>query len=137
MLVMRRGWTLSAMARGSPTFAAALLVGAVVVLTAGGLEELDEVAGRVLDQDLGAAWTADDVVAKRHSGCFETGDIAGEVGGDEVDSFQPPGPGRAPSGMTRPAELAGPLNSSRRFPRLTSANAGSALDNSLKPRWVV
>ena len=38
--------------------------------------------------------------------------------------FQPPGPGLAPSVIARPAELVGPLNSSRRLPRLTSANAG-------------
>ena len=38
--------------------------------------------------------------------------------------FQPPGPGLAPSGIGRPAELVGPLSRSRRLPRVTSANAG-------------
>ena len=48
--------------------------------------------------------------------------------------FQPPGPGLAPSGMGRPAELAGPLSSSRRLPRVTSAKAGAALVRTSKPR---
>ena len=41
--------------------------------------------------------------------------------------FQPPGSGVRPSGIGRPAELFGPLSSSRRPPRTTSANAGAAL----------
>ena len=51
--------------------------------------------------------------------------------------FQPPGPGLAPSGMGRPAELAGPLSSSRRLPRVTSAKAGTALVSNSKPRCSV
>ena len=50
--------------------------------------------------------------------------------------FQPPGSGVRPSGIGRPAELVGPLSSSRRWPRTTSANAGAALVRSSKPRWV-
>ena len=46
--------------------------------------------------------------------------------------FQPPGPGLAPSGIGRPAELFGPESSSRRLPRLTSANAGAALVKQLE-----
>jgi hypothetical protein len=43
--------------------------------------------------------------------------------------FQPPGFGRAPSfAIGRPAELVGPLRSSRSAPRFTSANAGGVLD---------
>ena len=38
--------------------------------------------------------------------------------------LQPPGVGRRPSGIGRPAELVGPLSSSRKSPRATSANAG-------------
>ena len=48
-----------------------------------------------------------------------------------------PGPGVRPSGIGRPAELAGPASSSRRLPRLTSANAGAAVNRSAKPRWPV
>src|SRR5688572_9398280 len=51
--------------------------------------------------------------------------------------FQPPGRGRSPSGIARPAELAGPLSNSRNDPRLTSANAGAALERSEKPRCFV
>ncbi len=51
--------------------------------------------------------------------------------------FQPPGPGLRPSGIGRPAELAGPASSSRRLPRVTSANAGAALNRTVKPRWPV
>jgi hypothetical protein len=51
--------------------------------------------------------------------------------------FQPPGRGVRPSGIDRPAELFGPLSSSRRLPRTTSANAGAALERSVKPKWVV
>ena len=51
--------------------------------------------------------------------------------------FQPPGPGVAPSGIGRPAELFGPASSSRRLPRLTSANAGAALVSGSKPSSVV
>ena len=47
--------------------------------------------------------------------------------------FQPPGPGVAPSAIGRPAEDFGPESSSRRFPRLTSANAGGALVNAILP----
>jgi hypothetical protein len=42
-----------------------------------------------------------------------------------------------PSGIARPAELVGPLNSRRRLPRTTSANAGAALERTVKPKWVV
>src|SRR5215213_4699492 len=51
--------------------------------------------------------------------------------------FQPPGPGLPPSGIGRPAELAGPLSNRRSDPSLTSANAGAALVRSVKPRCVV
>ena len=49
--------------------------------------------------------------------------------------FHPPGPGMAPSGIGRPAELIGPLSSMRRLPFVTSANAGELIPT-LKPKWV-
>lgn len=103
----------------------------------GGLEEFDDVASWVLEEHLGAARTGDHVISECHSGCSETVDLASEIRGNKVMRFQPPGPGRAPSGMARPAELFGPLKRSRKLPRRTSANAGSALENSWKPRCVV
>src|SRR5262245_37212820 len=51
--------------------------------------------------------------------------------------FQPPGPGRAPSGIARPAELVGPLSNSRNEPSATSAKAGAAFERRLKPRCFV
>jgi hypothetical protein len=51
--------------------------------------------------------------------------------------FQPPGSGVRPSGIGRPAELLGPLSSSRSLPRTTSANAGAALERSSKSKWRV
>ena len=50
--------------------------------------------------------------------------------------FQPPGSGERPSGIGRPAELAGPLSSSRSRPRTTSANAGGALVRTVNPKWL-
>ena len=50
--------------------------------------------------------------------------------------FQPPGAGLRPSGIGRPAELAGPLSSSRRWPRVTSAKAGTADDRTANPKCV-
>src|SRR6266567_3712444 len=51
--------------------------------------------------------------------------------------FQPPGPGLLPSGIGRPAELVVPLSNRRSDPRVTSANAGAALERRVKPRCVV
>src|SRR5258706_1597211 len=51
--------------------------------------------------------------------------------------FQPPGPGLLPSGIGRPAELVVPLSNRRRDPSATSANAGAALESTVKPRCVV
>jgi hypothetical protein len=50
--------------------------------------------------------------------------------------FQPPGTGVRPSGIGRPAELAGPPSSRRRWPRVTSANAGTADDRTVNPKCV-
>ena len=51
--------------------------------------------------------------------------------------FHPPAAGTRPSGIARPAELVAPLRRSRSSPRLTSANAGAALEISVKPSLVV
>ena len=52
---------------------------------AGGLEQLDDVAGGVFEQDLAAAGAGDDVVAEAHSGLAEPSYLGGDVGDDEVD----------------------------------------------------
>ena len=83
------------------------------------LEQLDQVARRVLDEDLLPAGTGDDVVAERHAFGPQAGDLGVQVGRKEVNPVPPPGPGRAPSGVARPAELSGPLSSRRRLSRMT------------------
>ncbi len=106
-------------------------------MNAGWLEQLNGIAGRVVEQDLRAAGSGDDVVAEVHAGLAEAFDLGREVVDDEVDAVPSPGRGWLPSGMGRPAELAGPLSSRRRWPRRTSAKAGAALEMTLKPKWVV
>jgi hypothetical protein len=56
------------------------------------LEEFDRVAGRVVEQGLLAAGTADDVVAEDASRA-ESLDFGGDVVDDEWIRFQPPGSG--------------------------------------------
>ena len=49
------------------------------------MEQLDDVAGGVFEQDLAAAGAVDDVVAEAHSGIAEPSYLGGDVGDDEVD----------------------------------------------------
>src|SRR5262244_2183967 len=51
------------------------------------LEKLDRIARRVLQQDLRAAWSGDDVVAERHPGAAQSSDLARQVVDDEVDAI--------------------------------------------------
>ncbi len=60
------------------------------------MEQLDDVAGRVLEQDLGAAGAGDDVVAEARAGFAEPSHLGDDVGDDEVDAVPPPGPGLVP-----------------------------------------
>ena len=62
-------------------------------------------------------------------------DLGRDVVDDEVDAVPAARLGLRPSGIGRPAELVGPLSSSRRWPRTTSANAGAELVESAKPKW--
>jgi hypothetical protein len=54
---------------------------------AGGLEELDRVAGRVVDQDLLTAGAADDFVAKREASGTQPLDLGSDVVDLQVDSI--------------------------------------------------
>ena len=54
--------------------------GAAAGASPGGLEQFDHVAGGVLQQDLGAARSGDDVVAEPAAGGAEPVDLAGQVG---------------------------------------------------------
>src|SRR3954469_1242284 len=58
---------------------------------AGGLEQLDQVARRVLDEDLLAAGSADDLVAERDALGLQPFDLTREVVKDEVDPVPPSG----------------------------------------------
>ena len=109
----------------------------VRLLGAGGLEELDRVAGGIVEQDLPAARAADDVVAEVSPAARSRSTSPARSSTIRWMRFQPPGWGVRPSGIGRPAELAGPLSNRRRWPRTTSANAGAALERSSKPKWVV
>src|SRR4051812_50140624 len=78
---------------------------AIVRSGAGGLEQLDRVARRVVDQDLLPARPADDVVAERQAGGAQAVDLGGDVFDDEGDAgpTSPLRPAAAPPPPARPA----------------------------------
>src|SRR5688500_15119534 len=55
-----------------------------------GLEQLDRVARRVVEQDLAAAGATDDVVANPEAGGPEPVDLGVDIGHDEVDAVPAP-----------------------------------------------
>src|SRR5215203_432752 len=68
----------------------------------GGLEELDRVAGGIVERNLLAAGATDDVVAKREPGRAQALDLARDIVDDEVDAVPATRPGLAAVGH-RPA----------------------------------
>src|SRR5438093_4689225 len=74
------------------------------------LEEFDEIAGRVLGEDLSTPGPGDDVIAEAYTFRFESSDLAVEFAGDEMDAIPPSGlrPGavrhRTSRGALRPAQ---------------------------------
>jgi hypothetical protein len=68
---------------------------ALVQSAAGGLKQLDEIAGRILQQDLRSARPRHDVIAELDAGGAQPRDLAREVVHDEVNAI--------------PAARAGPL----------------------------
>jgi hypothetical protein len=98
------------------------------------LKELNRIPGWIVEQDLRANRSGHDVVAEMDAGGAKSIYFGRKVFDDEVVRFQPPGPGRRPSGIGRPAELLGPLSSDRKSPRATSAKAGAVLEMRVKPR---
>jgi hypothetical protein len=78
---------------------------------AGGLEQLDDVAGGVLEQDLRAAGAVTTSLRKLTPAWRSRATSTAMSATMRWMRFQPPGPGLVPSGMGRPAELAGPLAS--------------------------
>jgi hypothetical protein len=59
----------------------------------GGLEQFDEVAGRVGEQDLAPAGAGDHIVAEGQSGGAQPADLGVEVVDDEVDAVPSAGYG--------------------------------------------
>ena len=103
----------------------------------GGLEELDQIAGRVLDEDLRPAGAGDDVVAEAQARGAQAVVLGGEAHDDELDPVPAAGDRPAAIRNGRPAELVRPLSNSRSPPRRTSANAGATFVKGSKPRWPV
>jgi hypothetical protein len=101
------------------------------------LEELDRISGGILGQDLLTARPADDLVAEGDSPRPAAARPRARVVDDEVDAIPTPRLRYAAVGHRTAAELSGPLRSSRRLPRTTSANAGAKLVFTVKPKWVV
>ena len=101
------------------------------------LEELDGVAGGILEEDLGPAWPGHDVVAEMNPRRAEPLNLCREVFDNEVDSVPATRTGltairhRAPGGACRSAQQ------QPKSPRTTSAKAGRVLDRVVKPRWDV
>jgi hypothetical protein len=57
-----------------------------------GLEQLDRVTGRIVDDDLGATRSGHDFTrAEWHPGSSQTLDLCREISYLEVNRFQPPG----------------------------------------------
>ena len=97
-----------------------------------GLEQLDRVAVRVVEEDLLAAGPADDVVAERGAGVAEAVDERVEVVDLDDEPVPAAGLGRPPSGIGRAADDAGPASHRSRSPRRTRANAGQHLLDDLE-----
>ena len=106
-----------------------------LVTADGRLEQLDEVAGRIGEQDLTSAGAGDHLAAEGRSHAAEPVDLGVEVVDDEMDPIAAGGGGVG--GVARAPELAGPDSSRRSGPRVTSANAGAALVPTVNPRWFV
>ena len=99
------------------------------------LEELDRVAGGVVEQDLLTPGPAMMSLRKLTPAARSRCTSAAMSSTTKWMRFQPPGSGWRPSGIGRPAELVGPASSNRSLPRRTSANAGEALCPSSNPNW--
>src|SRR5207245_9122627 len=98
----------------------------------GGLEQLDDVAGGILEQDLRSARPGDDLVAGPQAGLAKPVDLSAQVRDHELDAVPASWRGPLAIGHRRPAELVAPLSSRRRSARATSANAAPAREMRVK-----
>src|SRR4030088_2648222 len=83
---------------------------------AGRLEQLDQIAGGILEQDLRTAGPGHDLVAEFDSGGAQPCDLGGEIIDDQVNAVPAAGTGPLAVRIGRPAELLGPLSSRRSDP---------------------
>jgi hypothetical protein len=58
---------------------------------AGWLEKLNEISGRVYQENLRSAGAGDDLVSKRCSGATQSRDLSRQIAYDKVDAIPPPG----------------------------------------------
>ena len=105
-------------------------------LAAGRLEELDRVAGRVLDQDLPAADAVDDVVAEPRAGLAERVDGRVEVVHLQLEAVPAAGLGtacRRASAAPPPRPAAGRAEHEPQVAAASIANVGAGCMTSLNP----
>src|SRR5262249_44133505 len=89
----------------------------------GGLEELDDVAGGVLEQYLLAAGSFEDVVAEPSTGAAETGHLGIDVVDDEVDAV----PAARPRlGAIRHRPRRGASRSAEQQPQVPAGDVGES-----------
>ena len=84
-----------------------------------GLEEFDDIAGGVLQQDLFAAWPFDDVVAKRSPGGTQSGDLRVDVIDNQVDAVPAP---RSGLGAIRHGPPRGAVRSAEQQPQFAASD---------------
>src|SRR5258706_15261903 len=98
------------------------------------LEQLDDVAGGVFEQDLGTAWAGENLVAEGQPGLAEVADFGSDVVDEEVDAVPAAGAwlvavGHGPSG--------GAGRSAEQQPEVAAGDVRAALVRSPKSRCLV
>src|SRR5918995_2574391 len=106
---------------GARAWSAPIARSDTLALIAGWLEQLDWIAGGVLEQDLLATRPADDVVAERQTGGPQPLDVGRDVLDDEVDPVPASRPGRAPVGHRPPGRA---RRSAQQQPQVAAHDVG-------------
>ena len=101
----------------------------------GRLEQLDEVPGRIRQQDLASTGAGHDVADEGQPAARRSSTSESKSSRTRWMRFLPAA--AFSSGVDRAPELVGPESRSRSGPRTTSANADPALKRTVNPRWVV
>jgi hypothetical protein len=100
----------------------------------GGLEQFDDVAGGVSEQDLAPAGAGDRVAAKGHASAGEPGDLGIQVVDDEVDAVAASGGGVVGGGAGAGTGGSGQQEAKRAAYHVGECGCGAG---SSKPRWAV